>query len=523
MNVLGPRRRARDDDRFRVDGSDRPNNTIVVLFHARPGHAVRLVRDLVDNVVFVLVERRHLGPEVDGARVGVSVGVARREDVPVDDAVDAELLRPRDDVLDLLLDRRVRRVAALADVHRRPENSSAPGFDQVFDRLEGVAVGEPVEAVTRHAQELHRGAVFIDELDAVEAELAVLLYEATGVHRRAGLGKVARRTVISVAVVGHGRAAVAPRVAAVLDALFAALGAPVLGARRRRALAAATGALGPEAAVALAARRAVIVVGLGSGRRPGRLRRRGRGLDGRPGRRRRGLVVRHGTIAAPGELLAAVTAVALALGAVVAWRRDPRAPVTRLAVVLAAVGVGVVVFTTGGGRRLGGRAGRGGHLVFDRRARRRLGRGDVALRGPRRRPRRHGRRVAVRRDRDVGAPDEDLVVLVRVPPVRENGVLRGREGLGDLELVAGHEPVVARLLRVDARPVLALGRFLVPAVQELAGIGAGAPVFSVGVADLDLGAVLTGDVVAPQKTALEALLERLEVREARRLVGRRHS
>ena len=81
--------------------------------------------------------------------------------------------------------------------------------------------------------------------------------------------------------------------------------------------------------------------------------------------------------------------------------------------------------------------------------------------------------------------------------------------------------MVARLLRVDARPVLALGPFLVATVQILARVRAGAPVGRVLATDFPLGAVVSVDVVAPQEASLEALLERLEVREARRLVGGR--
>ena len=113
----------------------------------------------------------------------------------------------------------------------------------MLDRAETVAVGEPVKAVTRHAQELHRGAARIDELDAVEAELAVLLYEATGVDGRAGLGQVARRAVVRVGGRrrGHVRSA-APAEDHNPPRTPSSQGAPVLGARGRRALAAAAGA-----------------------------------------------------------------------------------------------------------------------------------------------------------------------------------------------------------------------------------------------------------------------------------------
>ena len=57
--------------------------------------------------------------------------------------------------------------------HGCPEQVDAPVLDQVRERLQRVAVREPVEAVRGHAEELHGRARGVDELHAVESELAV--------------------------------------------------------------------------------------------------------------------------------------------------------------------------------------------------------------------------------------------------------------------------------------------------------------------------------------------------------------
>ena len=72
-------------------------------------------------------------------------------------------------------------------------------------------------------------------------------------------------------------------------------------------------------------------------------------------------------------------------------------------------------------------------LVLGRRLRRPRSRDVGGLRWAQSRSGRVGRRLAVVRDRDVRAPDEDLVVLVGVPAVREDRVRRGLGRLGDLE------------------------------------------------------------------------------------------
>lgn len=115
--------------------------------------------------------------------------------------------------------------------------------------------------------------------------------------------------------------------------------------------------------------------------------------------------------------------------------------------------------------------------------------------------------------------DEDLVVLVCIPAVREDRVRRGLGRLRDLELIARQNAVGARLGRVLAA---AFSWRAARTMQIPAGVGARLPILGVRVALGDLVARVRVHAIAAEQAPLEALLEGLVVGDGRFVDRRRH-
>src|SRR5690606_21666276 len=153
-----------------------------------PAHSVGFVGDLVEHVGLAGVALGDFREEGLGP-VQVVVGIARGEDVPVHDHVQAarrghvdELVHPVGEAA------RVGLVAVFLDVHGQADDVGLPVVGQGVQRAVGQAVVEPLDAGGAHAAQLGRIAVLVAELGAADLDFAVPLDRGAGAGLRAGVG-----------------------------------------------------------------------------------------------------------------------------------------------------------------------------------------------------------------------------------------------------------------------------------------------------------------------------------------------
>src|SRR5690606_20648924 len=179
---------AHDDHRVGVALADHRDDLFGVALDGGPAHSVGFVGDLVEHVGLAGVALGDFREEGLGPVQGV-VGIARGEDVPVHDHVQAarrghvdELVHPVGEAA------RVGLVAVFLDVHGQADDVGLPVVGQGVQRAVGQAVVEPLDAVGAHAAQLDRVAVLVAELGAADLDFAVPLDRGAGAGLRAGVG-----------------------------------------------------------------------------------------------------------------------------------------------------------------------------------------------------------------------------------------------------------------------------------------------------------------------------------------------
>mmetsp|Transcript_43637 Transcript_43637/g.104036 ORF Transcript_43637/g.104036 Transcript_43637/m.104036 type:complete len:232 (-) Transcript_43637:2316-3011(-) len=110
VDILTPGWRTNDDDCLWIDLADHRDDAVGVHLDGGPVHTVGLVADLIKNVGFALVLQGCLTPVSRSiclrcTRTGQPVvRISGRQDMPVDDDIDSELLTPSNDLVHQLCD-----------------------------------------------------------------------------------------------------------------------------------------------------------------------------------------------------------------------------------------------------------------------------------------------------------------------------------------------------------------------------------------------------------------------------------
>mmetsp|Transcript_64340 Transcript_64340/g.122743 ORF Transcript_64340/g.122743 Transcript_64340/m.122743 type:complete len:272 (+) Transcript_64340:2431-3246(+) len=177
MDVLTPCRCPNENHSVGINTSYSSNDIICIRLHKAPSDSIGLIADLVQDMLFVLVELCHVRPERKGICLMFSracepmIRIPRCEHMPINHDIDTKLLAPVYDVLDGIKYRSLCCISSFTNIHRCTEQVDAPMLNKILNGLTSVASREPVQAVRGHAHQLYSVPSLVNQLGTHDPQL----------------------------------------------------------------------------------------------------------------------------------------------------------------------------------------------------------------------------------------------------------------------------------------------------------------------------------------------------------------